>query len=35
MTAGDAEAKLRDCLAFSGLAWPADTAARLRAMTGE
>jgi hypothetical protein len=33
MTAQAAEAKLQDCLAFSGLDWPADTSARLRDLT--
>ena len=30
MSQADLDAKLRDCLAFSGLDWPEDTAARLR-----
>lgn len=34
MTDADRDAKLRDCLAFSGPGWPADTADRLRDMVG-
>ncbi len=33
MTEQGAEAKLQDCLVFSGLDWPADTSARLRYLT--
>jgi 2-methylcitrate dehydratase PrpD len=33
MTPADAQAKLADCLRFSGLAWPGDTAGRLQDMT--
>jgi hypothetical protein len=34
MTDADAAAKLADCLAFGGKAWPDDTAMRLRDLTG-
>jgi 2-methylcitrate dehydratase PrpD len=34
MTDADAAAKLADCLAFGGQAWPDDTAMRLRDLTG-
>ena len=33
MQVADFDAKLRDCLAFGGVAWPADMAARLVALT--
>ena len=34
MTAEDTDAKLRDCLAFGGVAWPDDMAERLAALIG-